>query len=126
MEKDLTTLDVNLKENICNTIDKWLTNNKEYSTSSFARELGVTDSSVNRWRKGICCPEITLFTSICKIMNISLNTFLGIEYQNGLNEDEKHLVAQYQNNAEFKSFINNYLNNDEFRTIVNSIAKLSK
>ena len=125
MENEIVKND-NVKNHICSFIDEWIKNSKEYNSASFARELGLSDSSVKRWRKKICAPDISLLPKICEIMGISLHTLFGVNTSNELTQDEKQLLKFYQLNPEFKSFIDNYIKNDEFRNAVNSIAKLSK
>ena len=91
----------------------------------FARELGLTDSSVFRWRAGTCAPDTSLLPKICEIMNISLSELFGLPSNNSLPEEEK-LLQSYRTNPEFKEFIDKYLNDNEFKQVINSIAKISK
>lgn len=126
MEEDKNSIPVNVKDNICSYIDHWLTNNKNYNSASFARELGLSDSSVKRWRKKICAPDLSLLPRICKIMNVSLLTLFGLEFQDGLTPTEQSIIKNYQTNPDFKLLVDNYFNNEKFKTIIDSIIKLSK
>lgn len=126
MEKDFITENENVKNHICSLIDNWLTNSKTYNNVSFGRELGLSDSSVKRWRKKVCAPDISLLPKICEIMNISISTLFGLNGSSELTLEEKELLKIYQVNPEFKSLVNNYIKNEEFRIAVNSITKLSK
>ena len=116
----------NIKDHICSFIDEWLTNSKTYNNVSFGRELGLSDSSVKRWRKKVCAPDISLLPKICQIMGISISTLFGFDNSSALTQDEKQLLKIYQSNPEFKSLIENYMKNEQFRIAVNSITKLSK
>lgn len=117
---------MDLKENICKCINEWLSTHKEYTTRAFAKEFGVTDSSVNRWRNGICAPELSLLPKIAQVMNISIPTLLGLDLSSMLTSNENNLLVKYQTNQDFKNFIDKYLNDEEFNKLINSIAKLSK
>ena len=118
-------MEINYKLNICKKIDEWLNEHKEISCASFARELGLTDSSVFRWRAGTCAPDTSLLPKICEIMNISLSELFGLPSNNSLPEEEK-LLQSYRTNPEFKEFIDKYLNDNEFKQVINSRAKISK
>ena len=99
MEKDY-------KKNICKKIDEWLNEHKEISCASFARELGLTDSSIFRWRAGTCAPDTSLLPKICEIMNITLSELFGLS-KSGSTSEEERLLTAYRTNPEFKDFIDN-------------------
>lgn len=42
-----------------------------------ANLLGVSDKSVSKWERGICLPDVSLYPSLCKILNITLNEFFA-------------------------------------------------
>ena len=123
--KERDNMTENVKDHICSLIDNWLSNSKTYNNVSFGKELGLSDSSVKRWRKKVCAPDISLLPKICEIMNISISTLFGLN-DSELTIEEKELIKIYQVNPEFKSLVTNYIKNEEFRIAVNSITKLSK
>ena len=118
-------MEINYKNNICKKINEWFNEHNEISCAAFARKLGLTDSSVFRWRAGTCAPDTSLLPQICEIMNISLSELFGLPLNTSLSEEER-LLHTYRNNPEFKEFIDKYLNDNEFKTVINSIAKISK
>jgi len=44
-----------------------------------AETLGVTDKSVSKWERGICLPDVSNYTELCKQLDISLNEFFAGE-----------------------------------------------
>lgn len=112
-----------IKESICSQIDSWLNKNKSYTSHSFAKALGVTDTSVMRWRKRICIPDVDLFPEICNILGITLSKLLGYEEPNILSQKDKELLSTYNSNDEFKGIVDKYLSNQEFQAILNSLYK---
>ena len=126
MENQFFNENIDIKENICKFIDEWLKESKEYNNSSLASALGLSHSSIQRWRNRICAPEITLIPKLCKIMNVSISTLFGIEPTSQLTLTEANLLRTYQSNPEFKEFIDKYLSDEEFRSAINSIANLSR
>lgn len=112
-----------IKESICSHIDTWLSQHKEYTNQTFAKRLGVTNTSVIRWRKRVCIPDVDLFPDICNILGITLSAFLGYNDTTVLSQKEKELLALYRENDNFKGITDKYLSNQEFQTILNSIFK---
>lgn len=115
-----------IKLNICNTIDKWLNEHPRYNNSSFAKLLNVSDTSVRRWRAGICLPDISLLPAICDIMGISVLSLLGLDNTKALAPDEQRVIKEYQTNPDFKVIVSKYLNDENFKSAINSIAKLPR
>ena len=113
MENQFFNENIDIKENICKFIDEWLKESKEYNNSSLASALGLSHSSIQRWRNRICAPEITLIPKLCKPTS-------------QLTLTEANLLRTYQSNPDFKEFIDKYLSDEEFRSAINSIAKLSR
>ena len=102
-----------VKDNICQTIDKWLNEHPHENNTSFARKLNVTDTSVKRWRMGVCLPDTSLLPQICEIMDISLLTLFGIDNTKGLSSLEQRMITECQNNPMFRSLIEAYFNNKD-------------
>jgi hypothetical protein len=121
------SLNNDIKSNICHQIDKWLESNSEYNNKSFGAKLGVSGTSIKRWRDCICIPDISLLPKICEIMDISIYQLLGISSNSsGLTKSETQLLDKYRNDNDFKNFIDRYLNDNEFKNLINSIVKISK
>ena len=126
MENQFFNENIDIKENICRYIDEWLKESKEYNNNTFGSALGLSHSSVIRWRNRVCAPDIALIPKLCKIMNVSITTLFGIEQTTQLTLTEANLIKTYQPNPDFKEFIDKYLSDEEFRSAINSIAKLSR
>lgn len=44
-----------------------------------AERLGMSDKSVSKWERGVCLPDVSVYTELCGILGISLNEFLAGE-----------------------------------------------
>ncbi len=44
-----------------------------------AEKLGMSDKSVSKWERGVCLPDVTIYSELCGILGISLNEFLAGE-----------------------------------------------
>lgn len=44
-----------------------------------AEQLGMSDKSVSKWERGVCLPDVSLYSELCLILGISLNEFLAGE-----------------------------------------------
>ena len=45
---------------------------KKLTQAEFAEKLGVTNRAVSKWENGICLPDISLFETICNVLEITL------------------------------------------------------
>ena len=120
------SIDTNLKENIFNNLKTWYKSQAIYTQKTLAAELGVTQTSINRWLDGKCLPVISLWLKLCDIMNISIATFLGIDNPNTLSMRESEIIRNYQENLSFKNFIDKYFSDDAFKSTIDSLANLVK
>ena len=118
--------DINLKENIIQNLQIWYKSQKIYTQKTLAAELGVTQTSINRWLDGKCLPDIGLWIKLCNIMNISISSFLGIENSSSLSLRESEIIKYYQENLSFKTFIDKYFSDETFKTTIDSLSTLVK
>ena len=44
-----------------------------------ADKLGMSNKSVSKWERGVCLPDVSLYSELCKILGISINEFLAGE-----------------------------------------------
>ena len=42
-----------------------------------AEKLGVSDKSVSKWERGVCLPDVSLYTELCAALGIGINEFLS-------------------------------------------------
>lgn len=40
-----------------------------------AEKIGMSDKSVSKWERGICLPDVSIYTEICRILGITVNEF---------------------------------------------------
>ena len=58
-----------------------------------AEKLGMSDKSVSKWERGICLPDVSVYTELCGILGITLNEFLA-----GEDIDEKDVTTKSEKN----------------------------
>ena len=58
-----------------------------------AEKLGMSDKSVSKWERGICLPDVSVYTELCGILGITLNEFLA-----GEDIDEKDVKEKSETN----------------------------
>ena len=44
-----------------------------------AEKLGMSDKSVSKWERGVCLPDVSVYSDLCSILGISINEFLAGE-----------------------------------------------
>lgn len=44
-----------------------------------AEKLGMSNKSVSKWERGVCLPDVAVYTKLCDALGISLNEFLAGE-----------------------------------------------
>lgn len=45
----------------------------------FAEKLGMSDKSVSKWERGVCLPDVSVYSELCLILEISINEFVAGE-----------------------------------------------
>ncbi len=44
-----------------------------------ADKLGMSNKSVSKWERGVCLPDVSLYSELCTILGISVSEFLAGE-----------------------------------------------
>ena len=77
-----------------------------------AEQLGMSDKSVSKWERGVCLPDVSLYSQLCQILGISINEFLAgedIARENIAQKSEENIlgVAKDSKNQQrrLKSFL---------------------
>lgn len=78
-----------------------------WTQSQLAEKLGITDKAVSKWETGKSMPDISLFSPLCDILEITLNELLLGEYISEKNLKEK-------SNALLMDVISNWLGQDRW------------
>lgn len=77
--------------------------NKKITQSQLAEKLGVTDKSVSKWETGKCMPDLSLFSPLCEILDITINDLMA-----GEKIDKKEYQYKFEQNIiNVASIINN-------------------
>ena len=63
--------------------------NKKLSQEELGELLGVSNRSISKWETGVSLPDISLFKSLCEVLDISYNELLSGERLNKTNYQEK-------------------------------------
>lgn len=61
-----------------------------------AEKLGMSDKSVSKWERGICLPDVSVYSQLCGILGISINEFLAgedIPDADIVRESEKNIIG---------------------------------
>lgn len=116
---------ISIRKHICILLNKWLKDNN-VTDIALANAVGVSPSSVRRWKIGECIPDIDLFPKLCNFMGISILEFMGFDDVTYLSEKQSQLLRKYQDDEIFHKLIDNYKDNDEFRLAINTLIKLMK
>lgn len=123
----LNSNEIDLKNRIFDSIITWFNKQKTYSQRSLAIKLGITQTTVARWLNRTCLPDISLWPSLCEIMDISISQLLKLNDENiSLTNKESQLLNSYQNDLSFKAFIDKYLSDETFKQTINSLAAYTK
>lgn len=77
---------------------------KKLTQVELASMLGVSDKSVSKWENGKCMPDLSLFKSLCEILDITINDLMSgekvddKEYINTLEENIVNMVSDVEKN----------------------------
>ena len=71
---------------------------KRMTQEEFASRLGVTPQAVSKWERGNGLPDVSLIEGICKILNISANTLLGIDESKIVENNNVIMKHEIKNN----------------------------
>ena len=61
-----------------------------------AEKLGMSDKSVSKWERGVCLPDVSIFSDLCSILGISVNEFLAgeeIKQENMIEKTEENIIG---------------------------------
>lgn len=61
-----------------------------------AEKLGMSDKSVSKWERGICLPDVSVYSDLCLLLGISLNEFLAgedIARENIVQKSEENIIG---------------------------------
>lgn len=53
--------------------------NRKMTQEEFASRLGVTPQAVSKWERGNGLPDMMLFVDICRLLDVSADTLLGLQ-----------------------------------------------
>ena len=61
-----------------------------------AEKLGMSDKSVSKWERGICLPDVSVYSDLCQILGISINEFLAgedIVHEDLIQKSEENIIG---------------------------------
>lgn len=61
-----------------------------------AEKVGVSDKSVSKGERGVCLPDVSLYSGLCSVLGISINEFLAgedIERENIAQKSEENIIG---------------------------------
>ena len=80
---------------------------KGLTQNQLAEKLGITDKAVSKWETGRSMPDLSLFTSLCNFLDITLNELLAGEH---IKEEE----LREKTDKVLMEVIANWLGHDEW------------
>ena len=66
-----------------------------------AEKLCMSDKSVSKWERGVCLPDVSVYTELCSILGISINEFLSgedIAKENMVQRSETNIIEVIKDN----------------------------
>lgn len=76
-----------------------LRQNANMTQEELALRMGVTPQAISKWERGQSLPDITLFIGLCKALNVSADTLLGLE--KGTEKDDDSYPEEVLKNIRF-------------------------
>ena len=63
-----------------------------------AEKLGMSDKSVSKWERGVCLPDVSVYSELCQILGISINEFLAGEdiVRENIDKNRKKILSGWQ------------------------------
>lgn len=61
-----------------------------------AERLGMSDKSVSKWERGVCLPDVSVYSDLCSILGISIHEFLAgedIPQENLIQKSEENIIG---------------------------------
>lgn len=83
--------------------------------SQLAEKLGITDKAVSKWETGKSMPDLSLFTPLCDLLDITLNELLLGEFISDVNLKEK-------SNQVLLDVISSLLGKDQYECSTNILS----
>lgn len=85
---------------------------KKLTQVELAEKLGVSDKSVSKWECGKCMPDLSLFTPLCEMLDITINDLMSgeiVDNKDYVNILEKNIVNMVSNIEKKKKRKNKFL-----------------
>lgn len=79
----------------CEKIGKFIAERRKekgLTQEKLAEKVGISDRAVSKWERGLNMPDVSLFESLCKELDISINELISGEKIN--NNDYKKIAEQ--------------------------------
>ena len=73
--------------------------NANMTQTELAKKIGISNSRLSNWEKGLNRPDVDVVASICKALSISANSLLGIEFpynSDSLSPFEQKHIKKYR------------------------------
>lgn len=97
-----------------------------WTQSQLAEKLGITDKAVSKWETGRSLPDLSLFTSLCDLLDITLNELLLGELIPDDCLKEKSNEALFEVISSFLGNDKRYIPNLENKDIVLQLENVEK
>lgn len=116
-------VDINLKNNIFNNINKYFDDNPKMSNLKFAKLIGTNESTVRAWRNGKCLPSFDNLPRVASCMGITLIELLGLDKDSYLSNEDVELIKLYASDNMFKDIVDAIKVNSNIKEAIYTIVK---
>ncbi|WZL79749.1 helix-turn-helix transcriptional regulator [Eubacteriales bacterium mix99] len=77
------------------------------SQKELAEKIGVSNSRVSNWEKGINRPDVDILADICTALNVSPSELLDVHLSpNDLSDMERRVIMEYRRKPELQHAVN--------------------
>jgi transcriptional regulator with XRE-family HTH domain len=85
---------------------------RKMKQKEMANKLGITNTKLSHWEKGVSKPDIEALISICRVLDVNPSEFLGFECNNTpevLSLEELKVIRAYRNNIDMREAVKRLL-----------------
>ena len=72
--------------------------NANLTQEELALRMGVTPQAISKWERGQSLPDISIFTDLCRVLNVSADMLLGLEYRNYTENNDQEIQNELLKN----------------------------
>ncbi len=83
-----------------------LRKDKKMTQQELAEKMGVSINAVSKWERGLSFPDVSLYKSLCKELDISIEELINGEKDNSEEAKEKAILSTVKENSNIRKIYN--------------------